>query len=49
MQHLISANIKQSAEMIDEVVRVLTPLRDAWKTAVAQVAVESVAAAKASK
>ena len=41
MQHLIAANIQQSVPMIEEVVRVLTPLREAWRTAVAQAAVEA--------
>jgi flagellar protein FliS len=49
MHHIVTANIQQSVPMIDEVVRLLTPLRDAWRTAVAQVAVEAVEAARASK
>ncbi len=37
MQHLVRANIEQSAEKIDDVIRLLSPLRDAWSTAVVQV------------
>jgi flagellar protein FliS len=49
MQHLVAANIQQNGPMIDEVVRVLTPLREAWRTAVTEVAVEAVEAKRASK
>jgi flagellar secretion chaperone FliS len=35
MRHLVRANLEQNAEMVGEVVRVLSPLRDAWSTAVA--------------
>jgi flagellar protein FliS len=38
MQRLLSANIQQDVEKLAEVVRVLTPLREAWTTAVAEVA-----------
>ncbi len=37
MQHLVRANIEQSGEKIDDVIRLLSPLRDAWATAVAEV------------
>jgi flagellar protein FliS len=40
MSHLVEANARQRTESIDEVLRVLGPLRDAWKTAVAQVAAD---------
>jgi flagellar protein FliS len=38
MRHLVRANIEKSTDKIDDVVRMLSPLRDAWSTAVAQVA-----------
>ncbi len=34
MSRLVTANIQQSPERIEEVMRVLSPLRDAWKEAV---------------
>jgi flagellar protein FliS len=34
MNHLLKANIQQKAEMIGEVIVVLSPLRDAWAKAV---------------
>jgi flagellar protein FliS len=34
MSRLVNANIQQSPERIEEVMRVLSPLRDAWKEAV---------------
>ncbi len=37
MQHLLRANIEQSEEKIGEVINVLSPLRDAWMTAVTEV------------
>ena len=37
-EQIITANIKKTPELIDETVRVLAPLREAWKTAVAEVA-----------
>ena len=36
--HLLKANIEQSPVKIDEVLRVLAPLREAWVVAVATVA-----------
>ncbi len=38
IQHLVRANLEQNPEMVGEVVRVLSPLRDAWSTAVLEVA-----------
>ena len=38
IQRLVRANVEQSPEMVGEVIRVLTPLRDAWSTAVTQLA-----------
>jgi flagellar protein FliS len=38
IQRLVRANLEQNPEMIGEVVRVLSPLRDAWSTAVLEVA-----------
>jgi flagellar protein FliS len=35
--HLIKANLEQDPAKIGDVIRLLTPLRDAWVTAVAQV------------
>lgn len=35
MDHLVQANLRQEPERIDAVIRILTPLRDAWKQAVA--------------
>lgn len=37
MGHLVHANIEQSAEKVAEVIKVLSPLRDAWMTAVTEV------------
>lgn len=37
MSHLVEANVHQRAQNIDDVMRVLNPLREAWKIAVAQV------------
>jgi flagellar protein FliS len=34
MQHLLRANIAQNPDMIGEIVVILSPLRDAWATAV---------------
>lgn len=36
IQRLVRANVEQNPEMVGEVVRVLTPLRDAWSTAVTE-------------
>jgi flagellar secretion chaperone FliS len=38
MRHLVRANIEQKPEKLGEVVQILSPLRDAWVTAVAQAA-----------
>jgi flagellar protein FliS len=38
MQHMRKANFEQDPEKLAELVRILAPLRDAWATAVAQVA-----------
>ena len=38
IQRLVRANVEQNAEMVGEIIRVLTPLRDAWSTAVAELA-----------
>ncbi|HXN34136.1 MAG TPA: flagellar export chaperone FliS [Polyangiaceae bacterium] len=38
IQRLVRANLEQSPDMVGEVVRVLSPLRDAWSTAVLEVA-----------
>jgi flagellar protein FliS len=38
IQHLLSANIEQNPAKVEDVIRVLTPLRDAWVDAVAQTA-----------
>jgi flagellar protein FliS len=35
MDHLVQSNLRQEPERIDAVIRILTPLRDAWKQAVA--------------
>jgi flagellar protein FliS len=37
MRHLVRANIDQDPAKLDEIIKVLTPLRDAWATAVAEV------------
>jgi flagellar protein FliS len=36
MQHLLLANLQQDTAKLADVVRILTPLREAWTTAVAQ-------------
>jgi flagellar secretion chaperone FliS len=38
MQHLLKANLEQDPTKLGELVRILTPLRDAWSTAVEQLA-----------
>ena len=38
MQHILRANIEQDPAKLAEVTRILSPLRDAWMTAVAEVA-----------
>jgi flagellar protein FliS len=38
LSHLLKANIEQSSIKIDEVLRMLAPLREAWVTAVATLA-----------
>jgi flagellar protein FliS len=38
IQRLVRANLEQNQEMVGEVVRVLSPLRDAWSTAVLELA-----------
>jgi flagellar protein FliS len=38
IQRLVKANNEQNAEMVGEVIRVLSPLRDAWSTAVLELA-----------
>jgi flagellar protein FliS len=38
IQRLVSASVGQDADMVGEVIRVLAPLRDAWSTAVLEVA-----------
>jgi flagellar protein FliS len=37
MSHLLKANIEQDATKLDELIRIFTPLRDAWAAAVAEV------------
>lgn len=37
MRHLVRANIEKDSAKVDDVIRMLAPLRDAWATAVAQV------------
>ncbi len=37
MQHLLKANLEQDPQKLADVIRILTPLRDAWATAVAQI------------
>jgi flagellar protein FliS len=37
MNHLLKANIQQNPDMLGEIIVVLTPLREAWVKAVAQV------------
>ena len=46
MAHLTAANLRQDPTKVADVIRMLSPLRDAWRTAVAQIA--SDVAAKAS-
>lgn len=41
MDRIMVANLKSNVEAIDEVIRVLTPLREAWKIAVPQAAREA--------
>lgn len=43
MDRIMQANLKQSAELIDDVLRVLEPLQEAWKIAVPRAAAESAA------
>jgi flagellar protein FliS len=38
VQHLLRANIEQSPEKIDDVIKMIAPLRDAWSIAAAEVA-----------
>ena len=38
MQHLLKANLEQDPQKLGELIRILTPLRDAWSTTVAQIA-----------
>jgi flagellar protein FliS len=38
IQRLVRANVEQNADLVAEVIRVLSPLRDAWATAVADLA-----------
>jgi flagellar protein FliS len=38
--HLLKANLEQDPDKIGEVIKLLTPLRDAWATAVAQVSAQ---------
>lgn len=38
IQRLVRANVEGNPEMVGEIIRVLTPLRDAWSTAVADLA-----------
>lgn len=38
MSRLVTANVKQDDAAVDEVLRVLSPLREAWREAVAKVA-----------
>jgi flagellar protein FliS len=38
MRHLLRANLEQSPEKIGEVITILSPMRDAWMTAVTEVA-----------
>jgi flagellar protein FliS len=37
MQYLVRANLEQDSNKVGEVIEILSPLRDAWITAVAQV------------
>ena len=37
LERLVAANVKNDASLIDDIVRVLTPVRDAFREAVAQV------------
>ncbi len=41
MTHLVKANLKQDPDAIGDVIRMLTPLRDAWSDAVKQLATAS--------
>ncbi len=47
MRHLVRANLEQSSEKVAEIVTLLTPLRDAWSTAVAELAAPKTADARA--
>ncbi len=38
MDHVLKANLEQSPAKVDEIIKVLLPLRDAWATAAAEVA-----------
>ena len=38
IQRLVRANVERNADMVGDVVRVLSPLRDAWSTAVLELA-----------
>lgn len=40
MDRIMQANLKQSAEAVDDVLRVLEPMRSAWKLAVPKAAAE---------
>lgn len=44
MERVIEANIRQDVAMLTEVMRVLEPIREAWKIAVTQVAMQTVEA-----
>lgn len=44
MERIIEANIRQDIGMINEVMQVMEPIREAWKIAVTQVAVQAVEA-----
>ena len=41
MQHLLRANLEQDPTKVAALVRILVPLRDAWASAVAQLAAET--------
>ncbi len=47
MSRLVTANVKQDAAAVDEVLRVLAPLREAWREAVARGATPRESLAKA--
>ena len=48
MGHIVQANLQQNAEKLSEVMRVLTPLREAWTTVVRGAKIEAPANASAS-